>query len=244
MYWICVSINPYFLQNRGKDQLGDLFFEIFGDDYIDHYLVDYDEFEKNYDIDRYVFVYCREYKLYTQKLRDNRNIKNVLNSFSDITPIPESEVLETKTSAQTIIYDDDYCVNRTGFFMFGDIVKILRGSLSSMNGIILGKNEENPEFYDVYFRLFVHRFCKQIHCSNMDFDTSIFKYIKIPVKKGQLTKSKIRINKIIKLYESLMKDNEQKKLVDISLVAYEENEDEIDVANLISNQSQKKGKNK
>lgn len=243
MYWICVSINPYFLQNRGQDQLGDLFFEIFGDDYVDHYLIDYDEFEKNYDIDIYVFVYCREYESYIEKLRNHRNIKNVLNSFNDVVTIPESEVLETKTSAQTIIYDDDYCVNRTGFFMFGDIVKVLQGSFSSMNGIILSRNEDNPEFYTVYFRLFVRRFCKQIHFSNMDFNTSVFKYMKIPVRKGQLTKSKSRINKIIKSYESLMDDNEQKRLVDSSVV-YEEVDSEIDIASLISNQSQKKESSK
>jgi len=240
VYWICVSINPYFLQNRGKDKLGDLFFEIFGNDYVDHYLIDYDEFEKNYDIDRYAFVYCREYETYIEKLREHRNNKHVLNSFNDVVTIPESEVLETKTSVQTIIYDDDYCVNRTGFFMFGDIVKVLRGSFSLMNGIVLSRCEDNPEFYTVYFRLFVRRFCKQIHFSNMDFSTSVFKYIKVPVRRGQLTKSKCRINKIIKSYEVLMDDNEQKKLVDSSIV-YEEVDSEIDVASLISNQSQKKG---
>lgn len=244
MYWICVSINPYFLQNRGEEYLGDLFFEIFGNDYIDHYLIDYDEFEKNYDVDRYAFIHCREYEPYIQTLRVNRHIKNVLNSFGDVVTIPESEVLETKTSVQNIIYDDDYCVNRTGFFLFGDIVRILRGSLSSMNGIVLCRNADNPEFYMVYFRLFVHRFCKQVHCSNLEFDTSIFKYTKLPVKKGQLTKSNRRINKIIKAYESLMKENEQKRLVDAPTTPYEENDDEIDVAILISNRSQKKGRQK
>lgn len=243
MYWICVSINPYFLQNMGEDKLGDLFFEIFSDDYIDHYLIDYDEFEKNYDIDRYVFVYCREYELYIDKLREHRNIKNVLNSFNDVVTIPESEVLETKTSVQTIIYDDDYCVNRTGFFMFGDIVRVLHGSFSLMNGIVLSRSEENPEFYTVYFRLFVRRFCKLIHFSNINFNTSVFKFIKIPVGKGLLTKSKGRINKIIKSYEKLMDDNERKRLVDSSIV-YEEVDSEIDIASLVSNQSQKKETNK
>lgn len=242
MYWICVSVNPYFLQNRGEDCLNELFVEIFGNDYIDHYLIDYDEFEKNYDVDRYAFIHCREYEHHIQTLRNHRHIKNVLNSFNDVVLIPEKEVLETRTSTSNIIYDDDYCVNRTGFFMFGDIVKIVRGSLSLMNGIVLHRRKDNPEFYTVYFRLFVHHFFKQIHYTNMEFDTSIFKYIKIPVKKGQLTSSQKRINKIIKAYNKLMSEHEHKKLVTEQAV-YEEENDDIDIANLISNKPKKrKGK--
>jgi hypothetical protein len=236
VHWICISINPYFLQNQGQEELGDLFLEIFGNDYIEHYLIDYDEFEKNFDIDRYVFLRCREYESHINDLRSNRNIKNILNSFSDVVTIPEEEVLETKISTSNIIYDDIYCVNRTGFFVFGDIVGILRGSLSSLNGIVLCRSKANPEFYTVYFRLFVHNFCKQIHYSNMEFDTSIFKYIKMPVQKGQLTKGQKRINKIVRAYDSLVKENEQKRMVDVkedrTILRYDE--DEIDVANLIS----------
>ena len=237
VYWICVSINPYFLQTRGESLLPDLFFEIFGNDYVEHYLIDYDEFEKNYDIDRYAFVYCREYKPHIQALQNNRHIKNVLNSFNNIVTIPEKEILATRSSVSNIIYDEDYCINRTGFFMFGDIVRIIRGSLSSMNGIVICRQKDNTEFYTVYFRLFVHRFFKQIHISNMDFDTSIFKYLKIPVLKGQLTSSKKMINRIIRTYNLLMNENEQKKLVDMPTKTYRE--DEIDIANVISNQYEK-----
>lgn len=235
MYWLCVSIQPHFLQSRGEDQLGDLFFEIFGDDYLDHYSLDYDEFEDNQEIDRYVFVHCKEYVKYIDTLRINRYIKNILNSFGDVVTIPEEEILETKSSVQNIIDDDDYRVNRTGFFMFGDIVRVLRGSLSSMNGIIIRRSKKQPDFYIVYFRLFVHKFYKKVHVSNMEFHSSIFKYVKIPIKRGQITKSTKRIKKMIKQYEVLMRDNEQKKLV----------EDEIDIADVVLSKKRKsKGKAK
>ena len=49
MYWICVSINPYFLQTRGESLLPDLFFEIFGNDYVEHYLIDlYEDAKERY----------------------------------------------------------------------------------------------------------------------------------------------------------------------------------------------------
>jgi transcription antitermination factor NusG len=216
LYWICVSIQPHFLQSRGESQLGDLFLEIFGDDYIEHYLLDYDEFEKNHDLDRYAFVHCQEYEPYINALRINRYIKNVLNSFGDVVTIPEEEVLETRSSVQTIIQDDDYYVNRTGFFIFGDIIRVTRGALSSMNGVVIKRSPKDPDFYIVYFRLFVHRFYRKVHVSNMSFHSSIFKYVKIPIKRGQATKADKRIKKMMKIYDNLLGENEQKKLVEDS----------------------------
>jgi transcription antitermination factor NusG len=214
LYWICVSIQPHFLQLRGEDQLGDLFFEIFGDDYLEHYVLDYDEIEKNNDLDKYAFVHCQDYQKHINTLRVNRYIKNVLNSFNDVVIIPEEEVLETKSSVQNIIQDDDYYVNRTGFFMFGDIVRVTRGSLSSMNGIVIERIPEEPDFYTVYFRLFVHRFYRKIHISNMEFHSSIFKYVKIPIQHGQAANADKRIKKIIKFYNKMLEENAQKKLVE------------------------------
>ena len=237
MYWICVSIQPHFLQSRGESQLGDLFLEIFGDDYLEHYLLDYDEFEKNHDLDRYAFVHCQAYEDHINSLRINRYIKNVLNSFSDIVTIPEEEVLETRTSVQTIIQDEDYCINRTGFFMFGDIVKVLRGSLSSMNGIVIKRSKKDPDFYMVYFRLFVHRFYQKVHVSNMEFHSSIFKYVKVPVRRGEVSKSVIRIKKMIKLYDKLLEENAQKRLVEES-----SNQKDIDVAELVIASKKKKSR--
>jgi len=237
LYWICVSIQPHFLQSRGESQLGDLFLEIFGDDYLEHYLLDYDEFEKNHDLDRYAFVHCQAYEDHINSLRINRYIKNVLNSFSDIVTIPEEEVLETRTSVQTIIQDEDYCINRTGFFMFGDIVKVLRGSLSSMNGIVIKRSKKDPDFYMVYFRLFVHRFYQKVHVSNMEFHSSIFKYVKVPVRRGEVSKSVIRIKKMIKLYDKLLEENAQKRLVEES-----SNQKDIDVAELVIASKKKKSR--
>ena len=238
MYWICVSIQPHFLQSRGESHLGDLFLEIFGDDYLEHYLLDYDEFEKNHDLDRYAFVHCQAYEDHINSLRINRYIKNVLNSFSDIVTIPEEEVLETRTSVQTIIQDEDYCINRTGFFMFGDIVKVLRGSLSSMNGIVIKRSRKDPEFYMVYFRLFVHRFYQKVHISNMEFHSSIFKYVKVPVRRGEVSKSVIRIKKMMKLYDKLLDENVQKRLVEESI----SNQKDIDVAELVIASKKKKSR--
>lgn len=237
MYWICVSIQPHFLQSRGESQLGDLFLEIFGDDYLEHYFLDYDEFEKNNDLDRYVFIHCQAYEQHIHALRINRYIKNVLNSYNDVVLIPEEEVLETKSSVRTIIQDDDYSINRTGFFLFGDIVRVLRGSLSSMNGIVIRQSKKDPDFYVVYFRLFVHKFYRKVHISNMEFHSSIFKYVKIPVRRGQTTKAEKRIKKAIKHYDKLLEDNVQKKLVSDSL---NNQSGEIDVADLLFSPNKKK----
>lgn len=237
MYWICVSIQPQFLQSRGESQIGDLFLEIFGDDYLEHYLLDYDEFEKNHDLDRYAFVHCQAYEEHIHALRINRYIKSVLNSFSDVVTIPEEEVLETKTSVQTIIQDDDYCINRTGFFMYGDIIRVLRGSMSSMNGIIIKRSKEDPEFYIVYFRLFVHRFYRKIHISNMVFHSSIFKYVKIPIRRGDVGKTMKRIKKKIKLYDELLDENAQKRLVTETL---EHQPEDADIAELMLASKKKK----
>ena len=237
MYWICVSIQPHFLQSRGESQLGDLFLEIFGDDYLEYYFLDYDEFEKNHDLDRYVFVHCQEFEKHIHSLRTNRYIKNVLNSFNDVAIIPEEEVLGTKSSVQTIIQDDDYCINRTGFFLFGDIIKVLRGSLSSMNGIVIKQSKKDPNFYIVYFRLFVHKFYRKVLISNMEFHSSIFKYVKVPVKRGQVTKATKRINKATRIYDKLLEENAQKRLVEDSL---DKQLGEIDVADLLLIQNKKK----
>jgi len=248
VYWICVSVNPYYLQSRDIAELDDLFAEIFGDDYIEHYLVDYDEYEKNHEIDRYAFVHCREYKKHAQELKYNRYIKNVLSDFNNIVEIPPEEIFETKISVPNIIDDGYYCVNRTGFFLFGDIVRVLRGSLSSMNGIIIKRCKDNPDFYIVYFRLFVNTIYKRIHISNLVFDTSIFKFIKVPIKRGNITEATKRIKKTIKEYNKLQKENDQKRLIDEmdnkrSVIE----EDEVDVANIISKRmknSEKKGRRK
>jgi len=195
--------------------------------------------EKNHDLDRYAFVHCQAYKEHIYALRINRYIKSVLNSFSDVVTIPEEEVLETKTSVQTIIKDDDYCINRTGFFMFGDIVRVLRGSLSSMNGIVIKRSKKDPEFYIVYFRLFVHQFYRKVHISNMIFHSSIFKYVKVPIKRGNVGKAMKCIKKKIKLYDALLDENAQKRLVTEIL----ENQPEgADIAELMLASKKKKSR--
>lgn len=236
MIWICVSINPHFLHYHDKEELTDLFYEIFKFDYIEHYLMDEEDGEKDYEFDRYVFVHCKQYKPYISELRKNRYIKNVLNSFDDISPIPEKEIFEIKTTASNVVFDDDYFVNRTGFLLFGDIVKVLDGSLSSMNGVVIKECEKKKDFYYVYFRLFVDSFYKKIHISNLEFKTSIFKFIKNPVIKGTVTKSDKIIKEKIKKYKKLKEKNAQKKLIENSLNEEEmiaKNGESCDVVDLI-----------
>ena len=240
MNWICLSISNHFLHYHGEEALDDLFFEIFGSDYIEHYKVDSEE--DHPESDHYVFLHCREYKPYIDKIRSHRYIKNALNSFSDITIIPEEEIMEMKSSAPQIIHDGDYLINRTGFFMFGDIVQVLKGSLSSINGIIIKRCDDNSDFYYVYFRLFVNSFYKKIHISNLEFNTSIFKYFKSPVVKGSLTESNKRIKKIIKKYKKLQKEYKHKKLVESPIREIDnilETAEECDITNLLF--SDKKG---
>jgi len=247
MSWICLSINPHFLHYHGEDGLGDLFYELFGSDYIEHYSIDYDEEDKNYESDRYVFVHCEDFKPHVEKLRSHRYIKNVLNSFNDVVIIPEEEIMEVKSSVPQIIHDDQYCINRTGFFMFGDIVKMLRGSLSSMHGIVIKRCEDNRDFYHVYFRLFVDSFYKRVHISNLEFHTSIFKFIKSPVIKGTLTEANKFIKKMIKDYDKLQKENTERKLIDSSSKqanAMLEEINECDIVNIISSKNKKTRKSK
>jgi hypothetical protein len=242
--WICLSINPHFLHYHGEESLGDLFFEIFGSDYIEHYSIDCDDDEKNYESDRYVFIHCQEFIPHVEKLRNHRYIKNALNSFNDIATIPEEEIMEIKSTVTQIIQDDEYCINRTGFFMFGDIVRVLHGSLSSMNGIVIKRCDENSDFYYIYFRLFVDSFYKKIHISNLEFNTSIFKFVKSPVVKGTLTESNKKIKKLIKQYDKLQKENIQKKLIEYPLKEAEielEEGKNLDVVDLISLNSKKRG---
>jgi len=239
--WICLSISNHYLHYHGEESLGDLFFEIFGSDYIEHYKVDCEE--DHPESDHYVFVHCHAYEPYIHDLRVHRYIKNALNSFSDITLIPEEEILEMKSSAPQIISDGEYCVNRTGFFMFGDIVKVLKGSLSSINGIIIKRCEENEDFYYVYFRLFVNSFYKRVHISNLEFSTSIFKFMKSPVVKGTLTESNKRIKKNIKKYNKLQKEHDHKKLVENPIREIDcmlEKAEDCDIANLLFSKKESK----
>ena len=241
MNWICLSINNHFLHYHGEEALSDLFFEIFGSDYIEHYKVDCEE--DHQDSDHYVFIHCHAYEPHISSIRAHRYIKNALNSFSDIVVIPEEEILEMNSSVPQIINDGEYCVNRTGFFMFGDIVKVLKGALSSINGIVIKRCEENTDFYYVYFRLFVNSFYKKIHISNLEFSTSIFKFMKSPVVKGSLTESNKRIKKNIKKYNKLQKEYKHKKLVEKPIREIEsmlEKAEDCDIASLLF--SNKKGK--
>jgi transcription antitermination factor NusG len=212
LYWICVSVNPVVFQSQDKNQLTNIFSRIFGDDYLEHYLLDHNEFEKNNELDKYVFVHCLEYEKYAKALQSSRYIKNVFNSFDDISPIPEEEILGTKNTVGNIIQDEQYYVNRTGFFMFGDIVRILQGPLSAMNGIIIEKCSEE-DHYLVLFRLFVSHFFEKIKISNMAFHSSIFKYIKVPVKYKFARKSDKKIKEIVKKYNNAIKTYSEKKLV-------------------------------
>ena len=212
--WICACVSPRLVIRDELDTLQTHLEEIFGDDYIEHRLMhqeaNYEEDGNLFSASLYVFIKCREPKKYQQKLFVSKAIKNVLNSFSDIVPIDESEIDEIKSKTSTIIQDDIYHVNRTGFFMKGDIVIVKKGSLNGMQGIVLEEHKRKKGCYKLLFRLFVRKFCSVQPASNLEFHSSLFRYLKIPVKKAT-QKAERHTNRIKRDYDKKIKESMQEE---------------------------------
>ena len=196
------------------DDVEVLFKDIFKEDYIEHHLIDIDDDNETLnELGYYVFVHCYNYVDHINDMYTNRNIRNVLNGYSDIKVIPEEEVFATRKTPMKVIEKDEYKVNRSGFFMFGDIIKVLHGSKAKMQGIIISKTPDELNKYTVLFRLFVRTFTEKIHISQLEFITSLFNHIKIAVPRGKLHDSKKRTKLNINIYNTHVKRAYDDKLV-------------------------------
>jgi len=205
--WICISVCNKFILKNGIEAIDDLVKRLFSDDYIEHVLFDLEEALSD-NLGVYVFVKCTNYQSHGNTLFQNVNITNVLDSYKNIRPIPEEEIFSTRKTAAKIFSDDDYVSNRTGFLMEGDIVTVRYGHLSNLKGVVL--REAHEDNYEVFFRLFTTVITEILPIDCLQFNSSIFKHYKFPLK----TKSEKHIKRVVKKYKKRLTKTLNKRLLD------------------------------
>lgn len=210
-YWVCVCVVNRFLFVHDVSELDDLFHEVFESDYVEHFLVDYDEEQHLNETGFYVFVHCRDYRNHVHALYSNRYVRNVLNSYSNVCVIPPDEVFATRKNPVNLVRDDEYRVNRSGFLLSGDVVNVTNGCFYQMQGVVL--DQVDNTHYRVLFRLFVNSFSRIMNVKQLEFVSSLFKHHKFPVRPGGIRAAQKRIKHLVHSYVSCVRDSYEKRLV-------------------------------
>jgi hypothetical protein len=211
--WVCVCISHRFVFSHDLNELDDLFKEVLKDDYIEHHIIDLEDEHQLCETGLYVFVHCHDYREHVDSLSSHRYIRNVLNSFSNICTIPLDEIAAVRKHPLQIISYDTYKVNRSGFFMSGDVVRVMNGPLMRMQGVVIEEDVNNADFYVVLFRLFVKSFTRLIHVDDLEFVSSLFKYHKVPVTPRYSRRGRERIKTLLVHQAHRIRRAQQERLI-------------------------------
>jgi hypothetical protein len=209
--WICVLVSYRYLITHGFDQLGELFTQLMGDDYIDHHPLDPSVEEADDTSSCYVLLRCRSYKEYIGSFSSCPYLRGVLNSYKDVYELLPEEISAIRKVPTNVVKDHGHTINRTGFFMPGDIVHVKKGHLSHVQGIVVKHEKKN--LYRVYFRFFMRSFNTTIDADMLDFVSSIFRFYKFPVKRHSLANSKKLANEIAVMYRRLLQQQLKRQLI-------------------------------
>jgi hypothetical protein len=210
--WICVLVSYRYLITRGFDQLDGLFHHLMGDDYLEHYPLDPSNEEADDTTSCYVLLHCKNYKDHLEKFAVCAYLRGVLNSYRDVHELSEDEIGAVRKVPSNVIQDGAHTVNRTGFFMPGDIIHITKGPLSRTQGIVL--NTDKSGKYRVFFRFFMRSFVNKISVDSAEFISSIFKFYKFPVTRKGLKNSRKLADKIVIMYRKLLQEQLGQQLVE------------------------------
>jgi hypothetical protein len=209
--WICVLVEYRYLITKGLDELGELFYELMGDDYITHHPLDPGEEPADDSASCYVLLCCHEYEPHLSKFANCPYLRGMLNSYKDVHEMSVDEVRSVRKIPSNVIHDGGHVVNRTGFFMPGDIVQVKTGPLSRIQGIVISQSHKNN--YRIFFRLFMRSFTNVIAVHDLDFITSLFRYYKFPATRNGIVNSKKLAEKTVSLYRDLLQQQLGQQLV-------------------------------
>lgn len=172
--WVCLSIKERYANREYfpevKRELADILgpesqILMIGDD------MGADQFENALEI--YVFVKCPDIYLHKRALMDSKYIRNVLNSFSDIRFIDQSEIDVIQNNWKDKIEEE------RGIIRFGDVVLVKSGIFENLTGIVTGKRQEDE--YEVMFRLWSGSRTGVLQSNNLITQTNIFTHMRLPV---------------------------------------------------------------
>lgn len=210
--WICVLIDYRYLITKGLDQLDELFYGLMGDDYITHHPIDPGEAPPDETTSCYILLCCHSYEQHVNKFATCPYLRGMLNSYKDVHEMSIDEVRSIRKVPSNVVNDGGHIVNRTGFFMPGDIVQVKAGALGRIQGIVISKAHKNS--YRVFFRLFMRSFTNVISANDLDFVTSLFRFYKFPTTRSGLKNSKKTVQKIVGLYRELLEQQLGHQLIE------------------------------
>lgn len=162
--WICLLVNHNFLR-RNSRSVEDEARRVFGKDMLGFEIMPEPAEEL------YAFVKVRDYPKYIEKLRQSSAVKSVLASFENPSLLSDVEVQEFIESA-TPIQD-------LRQFRIGDVVRVQKGWLSNLVGMVVGISPRNK--YSVLFKFHIRQFRNVLKAQDLMFLSNIFSVMRTPV---------------------------------------------------------------
>jgi transcription antitermination factor NusG len=163
--WYCIQFNEQRMRGERDAEtfLKKTAKEIFGKDLHGISIIGERFDDRTYEMqsEGYFFVLCTNYHTYIPIIKRNIIITKVLPSTDKPEPVDSKEV-STFQNLSPIINKNK--------FDHGDLVKIRRGYLENLVGIVIGNRQDR---YSVLFRLCTRKFIEHLPKSNMVFVGSI-----------------------------------------------------------------------
>lgn len=166
--WVCILVSNSYLR-RGENVIRGEIKKIFGKDFIDFSLTPSDNTEETY-----AFVKARNYSSHSERFASSALVKCILPNSESPFFLSDQEVFDFVTSATP--------QGDTNKFIPGDIVRVTKGYLSNLTGIVIGSSEKDQ--YAVVFRFYLRHFSEIVNVSCLERHGNIFDLVKFPVVTG------------------------------------------------------------
>jgi len=165
--WICLVLSSSFAKKDDsvvRAQMGD----VFGDDFQELLIPDDGADE---DMGSYCFVRCGDYASHINSVATCAGIVGVLPSIEDPAILPDEEV-------EKFVQGPD--PEPIPGLSFGDVVVVLDGYLSDLQGIVTGITSDGR--YQVWFKMNTRSFCGLIYRHDLDHVSNMFSKLRVPVR--------------------------------------------------------------
>lgn len=178
--WYCFLLDGQHLRGHSKEFITKEIRKIFDKDYCNVIILD-NEHTDNFDSlsENYIFVCCKNYNNYINKIKQSDLISLVLPSTENPSVVSDDEVSKFIETTETI--EEKRAIE------VGSIVKVRDGHLKNLYGVIK-RVFKTKDACEVFFRLYTKTFLKKIPKSNLTCVDSFFKYVKFPIHKSVKSK--------------------------------------------------------
>lgn len=173
--WVCIDINTRYSHQEDYDAVKKGMKNILGNDCSSILCVGDTLSDGVFDnaMETYIFIKCKNIFAHLKALQESKYVKNILNSFENVSYIPDSEIDSMLKSWE------ENKVEHMDVIHYGDLVQIKGGPYKNLFGIVIGQRKKGFEVLFKFCRGYDKAVVNQDNCVIQD--SNLFTHVKVPV---------------------------------------------------------------